>query len=117
MSPVASDAVRLRRAVHVRGTVQGVGFRPAVSRFAAELALGGFVRNDRDGVHIEIEGSAHAVDAFIDGLPRAAPAIALVTSLETTPLPACGDREFRSRRTANHLCAKQSAGASTGGAG
>jgi hydrogenase maturation protein HypF len=95
MSPVAPDAVRLRRAVHVRGTVQGVGFRPAVSRFAAELALGGFVRNDRDGVHIEIEGSAHAVDAFIDGLPRAAPAIALVTSLETTALPARGDREFR----------------------
>ncbi len=95
MSPVAPDAVRLRRAVRVRGTVQGVGFRPAVSRFAAELALGGFVRNDRDGVHIEIEGSANAVDAFIDGLPRAAPAIALVTSLETTALPACGDREFR----------------------
>jgi len=95
MSPVATDAVRLRRAVRVRGTVQGVGFSPAVSRFAAELALGGFVRNDRDGVHIEIEGTAHAVDAFIDGLPRAAPAIALVTSLETIPLPACGDREFR----------------------
>ncbi len=95
MSPVAPEAVRLRRAVRVRGTVQGVGFRPAVSRFAAALALGGFVRNDRDGVHIEIEGSARAVDAFIDGLPRAAPAIAQVTSLETAPLPARGDHEFR----------------------
>jgi hydrogenase maturation protein HypF len=72
-----------------------VGFRPAVSRFAAALALGGFVRNDEGGVFIEVEGGAPAVARFVEGLRQAAPALARIDSLETEPLVPLGEEEFR----------------------
>jgi hydrogenase maturation protein HypF len=36
--------------LRVRGTVQGVGFRPFVHRVARELGVRGWVRNDAQGV-------------------------------------------------------------------
>jgi hydrogenase maturation protein HypF len=38
------------RSVHVRGTVQGVGFRPLVFRLARAHTLAGWVANGADGV-------------------------------------------------------------------
>jgi hydrogenase maturation protein HypF len=81
--------------VRVSGTVQGVGFRPAVCRFATGLALSGFVRNDRDGVDIEVEGGPDAIARFMSELPRVAPAIARIESVESKPVPPLGELEFR----------------------
>jgi hydrogenase maturation protein HypF len=86
---------RTRRSLRVRGLVQGVGFRPAVHRFAASLALGGFVNNDDQGVFIEVEGAAAAVARFVAELPRAAPPLARIESLESAPLAPLGELEFR----------------------
>ena len=54
------------RAFHitVRGTVQGVGFRPFVYRLANELGLAGWVQNRSGDVTIHIEGEDGAVDRF-----------------------------------------------------
>ncbi|NLY50795.1 MAG: hypothetical protein GX062_07330, partial [Firmicutes bacterium] len=49
-------ADRVRQLVMVTGTVQGVGFRPCVYRLAHEFGLAGSVRNDGQGVIIEVEG-------------------------------------------------------------
>jgi hydrogenase maturation protein HypF len=48
----------------VRGTVQGVGFRPFVRRTAIARGLSGWVRNTRSGVVIELQGSEEALRAF-----------------------------------------------------
>ena len=42
--------------LRVRGTVQGVGFRPHVWRIAHELGIAGSVINDEQGVLIEALG-------------------------------------------------------------
>jgi hydrogenase maturation protein HypF len=48
------------------GQVQGVGFRPFVYKIAKELALGGFVKNSKDGVDLELEGKILQIQEFIN---------------------------------------------------
>jgi hydrogenase maturation protein HypF len=79
---------------HVEGTVQGVGFRPFVYRLAAELGLGGWVRNDERGVELEVEGEQRALDAFLVRLAAEAPPLALVERVRAEPRPARGERRF-----------------------
>src|SRR5215470_18814039 len=86
---------RARRGIRVRGTVQGVGFRPAIYRLASGLSLSGLVRNDADGVWLEIEGPPDLLDAFAARLASAAPALARIDSLETVELPPGADDGFR----------------------
>ena len=68
--------------LHVRGQVQGVGFRPFVYRLATELGLSGWVRNDTTGVEIEIEGEAVRLRLFEIRLQREAPVLARVDGVE-----------------------------------
>jgi hydrogenase maturation protein HypF len=84
-----------RHAIRVRGTVQGVGFRPAVFRVARAARLGGFVRNDPEGVVIEIEGDAAQVARFPDVLRREAPPLARIDAIEVAEVAVRGETEFR----------------------
>ncbi|MFI7636420.1 carbamoyltransferase HypF [Nonomuraea sp. NPDC049400] len=61
--------------VRVEGIVHGVGFRPFVCSLARRLGLAGRVRNDVDGVHIEVEGALAGVEEFLTALERDAPAL------------------------------------------
>ena len=45
-----------RLTIHIKGIVQGVGFRPFVYNLAQRLKLGGWVLNNSQGVQLEIEG-------------------------------------------------------------
>ncbi len=71
-----------RRVLRVRGTVQGVGFRPFVYRTALELGLRGGVWNDADGVVIDAEGTAEALDALACRIREAPPPRARVEAVE-----------------------------------
>jgi hydrogenase maturation protein HypF len=73
---------RVRRAIRVRGAVQGVGFRPFVWRLARDLALAGEVRNDGEGVAIDVEGPREAVDTFARRVRSDAPRLARVEAVE-----------------------------------
>jgi len=55
----------------VSGMVQGVGFRFFVERTAANLGIGGFVRNLFDGrVEVYAIGSAQQIDSLREALRR-----------------------------------------------
>jgi len=79
----------------VHGTVQGVGFRPTVYRIACASRLVGFVRNDSEGVLIEIEGAPEAVAEFPAMLRREAPPLARIETIEVREAAPRGETEFR----------------------
>ena len=64
--------------IRVYGQVQGVGFRPFVFRLAQELGLAGWVRNDGEGVEIEVEGKRSQVLQLIERLQSEPPSMARV---------------------------------------
>ena len=83
-----------RRAIRVRGAVQGVGFRPFVWRLAQELALSGWVRNDCAGVAIEVQGQCDMLERFVARLAREAPVLARIDAIDTRAVRADSRREF-----------------------
>jgi hydrogenase maturation protein HypF len=88
--PFVRTEPRLR--LRVRGVVQGVGFRPYVYGLAKRLDLDGFVRNDPDGVWIEVEG--RAAQAFVDCLAIAPPPLARIESVEVENVSPRGEIGF-----------------------
>lgn len=95
---------RERWEIHVTGIVQGVGYRPFVYGLARSLSLGGWVLNDSEGVHIQVEGAARALQAFYDSLTGSPPPLAVVDHVHRNRCPVQGDGEFRiiaSRSTAD----------------
>lgn len=70
--------------IRVRGTVQGVGFRPNVWRLAHACAIVGDVRNDADGVFIRACGEPDAIERFVSLLHDDAPPLARIASIEVT---------------------------------
>ncbi|MGD9722006.1 MAG: carbamoyltransferase HypF [Pirellulales bacterium] len=83
-----------RRAVTVRGIVQGVGFRPYVYHLAQRLRLAGCVRNESGAVHVEIEGEPHALNRFCRELSHKPPPLAAIERISWRPLTCRGDAEF-----------------------
>lgn len=79
------------RLLHIRGLVQGVGFRPYVWRLAGELGIAGWVRNDGDGVTLLAAGAR--LDDFLARLPREIPPLARIDAIDSgcsDELPAPG---------------------------
>ena len=85
---------RVRTAIRVEGTVQGVGFRPFVYSLASRLGLGGVVGNDSGGVFAEVEGSPSAVRTFILALRNEAPPLARIERITTRDIQPNGSDSF-----------------------
>lgn len=68
--------------VLVKGTVQGVGFRPFIYRLATRLGFTGYVRNVGQGVEIFLEGRRDDFDRFLVSLRQELPPLARLESLE-----------------------------------
>jgi hydrogenase maturation protein HypF len=84
-----------RRAIEVRGTVQGVGFRPFVYGLATRHGLAGSVRNAPGVVFIEVEGDAHSLDRFLSAIRDEPPPLAEVGEVSWEHRPARGEAGFR----------------------
>lgn len=72
--------------IRVRGTVQGVGFRPSVWRLASQAGLRGDVRNDASGVRIRLVASMTEVEHFVRRLREEAPPLSRIDGIEVEPL-------------------------------
>ncbi|HAC64028.1 MAG TPA: carbamoyltransferase HypF [Cyanothece sp. UBA12306] len=72
--------------IRVRGTVQGVGFRPTVWKLANACGLYGEVRNDAEGVLIKLSGNEPDIARFLQRLEHEAPPLARIETIETKVL-------------------------------
>jgi hydrogenase maturation protein HypF len=93
MATTPTAATR-RKHVHVRGIVQGVGFRPFVYNLAHTLGLAGYIFNSSSGVTIEIEGSDAEINTFLDTLRSDPPHLAAITAIEIGDVPVLGQAGF-----------------------
>ena len=67
--------------IHVRGWVQGVGFRWSALHEARDRGITGFVKNLFDGsVYIEAEGSGEQLNAYIEWCKQGPGFVESVTS-------------------------------------
>ncbi len=76
-----------RRRLLVRGTVQGVGFRPFVYRLAQANRLTGSVANTPAGVVIDISGERARLERFLQQLTAEAPPLAQIDAVTVEDLP------------------------------
>jgi hydrogenase maturation protein HypF len=66
----------------VKGTVQGVGFRPFVYRIAKANLIYGDVKNNQTGVIINAYGDKENLDNFIESIKNNYPPLARIKSIE-----------------------------------
>ncbi|MEJ7766661.1 MAG: carbamoyltransferase HypF [Chitinophagaceae bacterium] len=66
--------------IHIKGQVQGVGFRPFVYQLAKKFNLSGWVNNNRDGVHIGFNANKIVSERFYDELVSNPPQFSHITS-------------------------------------
>ncbi len=64
--------------IRVRGTVQGVGFRPTVFKLANQMGIKGRVLNDGDGVSIEAFAPKSTLAAFVQAIAENSPPLARI---------------------------------------
>jgi len=83
-----------RRIFRIRGVVQGVGFRPFVYRAALKLGLRGAVWNDPEGVVVDAEGDAAALDALAHEIAESPPSRASIESLRAIDAVPSGAATF-----------------------
>jgi len=77
---------RLLYRIHVKGRVQGVGFRYSTVREAKRRGIKGFVKNQYDGtVYIEAEGSQEQLLDFVEWC-RSGPGFVKSVTADPAPL-------------------------------
>jgi hydrogenase maturation protein HypF len=82
------------RRIAVRGTVQGVGFRPWIYRLARAGGIAGRVSNDTAGVTIDAFGPTAALDDFLTTLSSSPPPAAQIRDLAWESIPTETAGEF-----------------------
>ena len=80
--------------IRVYGIVQGVGFRPTVSRHAVSNGIRGNVCNKGPYVEIYAQGSGAQVDGFLKDLEEHPPKRAAILKINTEDIPAENAPQF-----------------------
>ncbi|MFA6190821.1 MAG: carbamoyltransferase HypF [Sulfurimonas sp.] len=83
-----------RKSFFINGVVQGVGFRPFIYKLACENNLVGFVKNDGNGVELEVEGSKKNIALFEEQLYTKLPPLARIDKIEVKNLQLLYEKSF-----------------------
>ncbi len=81
--------------IHIKGQVQGVGFRPFVFVLANEYGLNGWVNNTLDGVHIVFNAEEKLAAQFREYLISRAPKNSCITSIHICKIQHCEFDDFQ----------------------
>ncbi len=79
--------------IFIKGTVQGVGFRPTVYRVAKSMGLSGYVLNKGSNVEIGIKEDEKA-DEFLNSLTKGLPVLASIDEIAIKYEPIRGYADF-----------------------
>jgi hydrogenase maturation protein HypF len=95
------EAEPIARRISIRGTTQGVGFRPFFFRVATRWRLNGWVYNGVGGVEAHVEGADGDVQAFVSELQHDAPAAAVIAQflVRDAALERCDSFQIRDSDT------------------
>lgn len=74
----------IRREYHLRGIVQGVGFRPTWARYSAQFEVAGQIGNSGEDVFLIVEGTAENIDSYVDFCLSHLPPLARVDHITFT---------------------------------
>ncbi len=85
----------ISRHVHIKGIVQGVGFRPFIFTLANKYQLKGWVRNSSSGVDIEVSGEANRLDDFINAITASPPPLAQIDLVQTSEIKTVHHHDFK----------------------
>ena len=91
-----------RALISIHGIVQGVGFRPFIHRLVSQYGLCGFIKNTSSGVELELEGDRETLERFAAELPKRAPKLAVIESMDiryTGELAGFTDFQIRKSKT------------------
>lgn len=87
--------------IHVKGLVQGVGFRPFIYRIAQKCNVKGWVENRNDGVTIKVEGEKQLLDSFMQLIFDEAPAASGIESMSANPSSIENFKDFSIKKSEN----------------
>lgn len=73
--------------IHIKGLVQGVGFRPFIYRHAGEFHLKGTVENRNDGVVVKVNCDENQITAFISSIRENAPPASYIEAVDYAIIP------------------------------
>jgi len=99
--PAGKPALRKAYRLMVKGTVQGVGFRPFIYRLAKRFGYDGYVKNVGQGVEILVENRHQKkFKAFLKALKEEAPPLSRIESIDWQEIEPAGLSGFNIDRSA-----------------
>lgn len=86
--PLAGESIGEKKEItclelQISGVVQGIGFRPHVFSLAREYGLKGWVRNESEGVTLQVEGETEKVRSFCRRLVEHPPRLAVIENVSS----------------------------------
>ena len=84
----------ISREIHIKGTVQGVGFRPFVYSMAKKYNITGWVRNSSAGVEIHANGTPKEMKDFISEVKTNPPPLAKIDEFLESDINSAVNKDF-----------------------